>query len=787
MRTTILLSGLLLFMSAQAQLNMTQLGYLSYFQLHNADCNDVWGYVDEVGNEYALVGTTKGFSVVDVSDPSNPSEVFWQPGMNSVWRDVKVWGDYAYVTTEAQQGLLIVDLSPLPASTSLPVAIYTGPAGNNWESAHNIWIDENGYAYINGANRGNGGIIILDVHTNPMSPIEVGEYDNWYSHDCWVQNDTLFAAHINDGFFSIANVSDKNNPVFLASNSTPGTFSHNIWGSDDLNTVFTTDEIGGGYLAAYDVSNLANISELDRTQSHPGQFVIPHNVHFLDNYIITSYYRDGIVVHDVSDPRNMIEVANFDTSPMFSGNGFNGCWGAYPYLPSGNILATDIERGLYVLGINYQRGAYLQGVVTDQSSGVPIGNAEVRLLGQNISESTIISGAYRTGIGVPGTYQVRYHKPGYFADTITVNLQSGQTFIQNVTLVPMIPFTFQGVVREAGSLLPIQNADVELGSVDFQFVVNTDASGQFSIPNFYQGAYALVAGRWGHFNHCMDTMYVDAATGIIEFLLEPGYYDDFALDLGWAASGTASVGDWERAVPDQQVAGSAVRNDGDWDCSNKAYVTGNIPGHPDLGDVDEGYVLLQSPVMDLSTYADPHVNYLKWFYCRFGPNPEDDSLKIFLNDGVQSVLIDWMSIEDEDRYAEWLDTGIRVLDHITNLTSVSIEVYTSDLKAGTDDSLRNITEAGFDYFFVSETPVITSLQERDSGDLMLSPNPASNSVMLYGAANDIVLITDMQGKLIGRKKLNNASLDVSDLPEGIYLLRLETVGGVRAQKLVVLR
>ena len=47
--------------------------YLDYQALHGANLNDVWGYVDEFGNEYAIVGTTIGTSVVDLSDPNNPT------------------------------------------------------------------------------------------------------------------------------------------------------------------------------------------------------------------------------------------------------------------------------------------------------------------------------------------------------------------------------------------------------------------------------------------------------------------------------------------------------------------------------------------------------------------------------------------------------------------------------------------------------------------------------------------------------------------------------------------
>jgi choice-of-anchor B domain-containing protein len=137
-------------------LNIDSLSHVNYQSLHGANLNDVWGYVDELGNEYAIVGTSKGTSIVDVTIPSNPVEVFWLPGTESIWRDPCVYGNYAYVTTEAEDGLQIIDLTPLPQSTNLTSTLYTGPANSTWQSAHTCFIDENGFAYIFGANRGNG-------------------------------------------------------------------------------------------------------------------------------------------------------------------------------------------------------------------------------------------------------------------------------------------------------------------------------------------------------------------------------------------------------------------------------------------------------------------------------------------------------------------------------------------------------------------------------------------------------------------------------------------------------
>ena len=335
------------FLYSQESLNMDLVSNLSYSQ----GTNDIWGYADG-SNEYALVGTVTGFSVVDVSDPSDPYELFFIEGSSSTWRDIKNWGKYAYVTTEASDGLLIVDLSDLTGQTY----VYTDEF---FTTSHNIYIDENGYAYIFGTDTGNGGAIILDLTEDPMNPTLAGVFDDYYLHDGMVRGDTLWGSAIYAGVFSIIDVSDKSSPVIMSSYPTSCNFTHNAWISDDNNYLFTTDEQAGCYVGAYDVSDIYDIQEIDLIQEWTGdgamgsqENVIPHNTHVFGDYLVTSYYTSGVTVIDASDPFNLIEVAYYDTSPMSGGN-FDGCWGAYPYLPSGLILATDQQEGLFVLHTPY--------------------------------------------------------------------------------------------------------------------------------------------------------------------------------------------------------------------------------------------------------------------------------------------------------------------------------------------------------------------------------------------------------------------------------------------------
>ena len=257
---------------------MSLVGELGY----NEPVTDIWGYTAPDSTEYALIGTQTGVSVVSLADPVNPEEVFFVEGVNSGWRDIKTWDDYAYVTNETSNGVAVIDLNHLPDSIhsfDWTPSIDGGPL----TSCHNIFIDEFGYAYLVGCNRNNGGLLIADVFTEPGNPMYVGKGPAIYSHDVYVRNNLAYSADINEGYFSIQNVSNKDNVEVLATQNTAANFTHNTWLSDDGNVVFTTDETGDAPIGAYDVSDPDDIEELDQFRPffNLGDGPIPHNVFVL--------------------------------------------------------------------------------------------------------------------------------------------------------------------------------------------------------------------------------------------------------------------------------------------------------------------------------------------------------------------------------------------------------------------------------------------------------------------------------------------------------------------------
>jgi choice-of-anchor B domain-containing protein len=394
------------FFLVQGQKNMQLLGNLAFPN----KINDVWGYEHPNGKEYALVGSEVSLYIVDVSNPSQANLIFEIPGDTSIWRDVKTFNDKAYVVNEQSGGLLIVDLSNLPSSA--PFQYITQIDTFNYQTAHNIFIDENGVGYLLGSNISNQGAFMIDLNTvNPFAPIFLGLYDDQYVHDAYARGDTLYTAEIGNGTFSIVDVSDKQNPIVLARQFTSSAYTHNCWLSDNGQYLITTDEKAGAYVDIYDISNLNNIKLLDQYQNSPQDSVIPHNTYFLGNYIYTSYYRNGVTLVDATDKENLVEVGSYDTSPFPSAEGFEGNWGVYPYLPSVRILASDREEGLFIFGPNYTRASYLSGTVFDTLNNQAVSKAVISFIGTDYLKYSAFNGTYKIGVADSGLYDLRMTHP----------------------------------------------------------------------------------------------------------------------------------------------------------------------------------------------------------------------------------------------------------------------------------------------------------------------------------------------------------------------------------------
>lgn len=439
MRFALALSFLFILNQISAQLNMELIGNFEY----EFNTNDVWGYVDsDSGDEYALVGTRRGLSIVDINQDTL-KELFFLDGSNSTWRDIKTWGTFAYVSTEAADGLQVVDLTHLPDSVS---SYFWEPEIDTIQTLrriHNIFIDEFGILYICGSNVNDGGVIMADVSTDPSTPVITGFGPNIYSHDVYARDSIMYSSEVYAGTLSIYDITDFDSIELKGRVTTPFEFTHNAWLSDDSQFIFTTDERGNAPVTSYDISDPSDIIELDRwvPAETKDQGVVPHNVHVWNDWLVISYYDDGGKIVDASRPDNLIEVGNFDT--FLPGDEGFGAWGAYPYLPSEKVLITDSGTGLYVLEPTYVRGAYLEGKVQGrdiENGGMAVTtdlvNAQIAIISDEIVTPELSQGGglYKTGKAIPGRFEVEISADGYVTWKDSVDFVNGQITELNVVL-----------------------------------------------------------------------------------------------------------------------------------------------------------------------------------------------------------------------------------------------------------------------------------------------------------------------------------------------------------------
>nr|WP_245917697.1 choice-of-anchor B family protein [Aureitalea marina] len=159
--------------------NFEFMSQLTLEDLAAGSANDSWGWTDpETDVEYALVGLNNGTAFVDISDPLNPLLVGKLPThtVNSIWRDVKVYSNHAYIVSEAENhGMQVFDLTRLREVENPPVTFTEDAHYGEIGSAHNIVINEaNGFAYAVGTATFNGGLILSISRTRRIhNPLEV--------------------------------------------------------------------------------------------------------------------------------------------------------------------------------------------------------------------------------------------------------------------------------------------------------------------------------------------------------------------------------------------------------------------------------------------------------------------------------------------------------------------------------------------------------------------------------------------------------------------------------------
>ncbi|MBV1923617.1 MAG: choice-of-anchor B family protein, partial [Flavobacteriaceae bacterium] len=331
--------------------------------------NDSWGWQDpQDGKEYAIIGLNNGTAFIDISDPINPIYLGRIPTHteDSIWRDVKVYNNHAFIVSEATgHGMQVFDLTRLRSVANPPETFTVDAHYNGFGNSHNIAINEDtGYAYSLGDNTFSGGAHFIDI-SDPVNPIAAGGFAaGGYTHDAHIViyegPDSDYTGReiyvgSNETDVVIVDVTDKNNPQQISSISYSNVaYTHQGWLTEDHRYFLLgdeADEIDFGFntrTIIFDFEDLDNPTfhfEYSGTTS-----ATDHNGYVKGDKFYISNNAAGLRVLNIEDiaNQNIFEESYFDSYPADNSAGYTGVWNVYPFFESGVIVMSDRENILFV-------------------------------------------------------------------------------------------------------------------------------------------------------------------------------------------------------------------------------------------------------------------------------------------------------------------------------------------------------------------------------------------------------------------------------------------------------
>ena len=273
-----------------------------------------------------------------------------------------MYGDHAYVVSECGPGVQVFDLSAIDSGTVTKV----NEIGGSTSPSHNVVIDEaSGYLYRVGGSA--NGLWAYDLNADPTNPPFVGSWSSKYIHDMQAVTYTsgplagkqigFACSGFNGGWTStgltILDLTNKNNiqtmdEVFWSN----AAYSHQAWLSPDRQYLYLNDELDEGNFGIRTTTHVVDVSDpnnaslvatFDNNNKATG-----HNLYTRGNRLYEANYRSGLRIFDTTNPTAPTEVAFFDTYEADNKVGYNGLWSTFPFFPSGVVIGSDMEKGLFV-------------------------------------------------------------------------------------------------------------------------------------------------------------------------------------------------------------------------------------------------------------------------------------------------------------------------------------------------------------------------------------------------------------------------------------------------------
>jgi choice-of-anchor B domain-containing protein len=308
------------------------------------------------GMEFAVVGSTMGTHFVALPENGEaPHEVAFVAGAFAgtgvVHRDFHVEGTTVYaVCDQGTSTLQIMEVGGLAAGQV--EVVYD--SSTLIRTAHNVFVNQ-GLLYGCSAKRVGlvSSVLVLNV-ANPSLPFQIADLSPLVPscHDLHVVSDTAWINATGSGLRVVDMTATPQLIGAMTEYPQQGT-NHSGWWNPDSDLYVFADETHGSPLKVVDTSDLSDMEVVGMFDSGTAPDAVAHNLFLIDNYVYVSYYHDGFRMFDISDPAAPVQVAYFDThfdsDAPDSHSGYAGAWGVHAGLPSGRVLITDMQSGLFVL------------------------------------------------------------------------------------------------------------------------------------------------------------------------------------------------------------------------------------------------------------------------------------------------------------------------------------------------------------------------------------------------------------------------------------------------------
>ncbi len=323
-----------------------------------------WAWYQSGKNkEYAISGGSDGTYFIDITSPATPTVCDFVPGkQNCIWREIKTYQHYCYIASDdaAPNKFQIVDMQYLPDSVHV---VYE--SNLLFERGHTLWVDQD-KLYVGGCTINTGSMHPMAIFSlaTPTLPTPLRYLEQDYSnsvvnyvHDMYVRNDTIFASAGWQGLHMMRydQVNDTILPLGSFTGYSESGYNHSSFITGDGKHLVFCDEVPASRpIHLINIQNPQNLSEV--INFRPNTLTTPHNPYVKGNFAIVSCYQDGLYIYNMADPNNIKLAGYYDTYPQgggntgdYGGSPYNGNWGAYPWLPSGRIVANDMSNGVLIL------------------------------------------------------------------------------------------------------------------------------------------------------------------------------------------------------------------------------------------------------------------------------------------------------------------------------------------------------------------------------------------------------------------------------------------------------